>query len=374
MSKEKSKILILCVDHDNDIGVKVNVETPIIGRDLNLQIASKLALNDPEESDANAMFGAVRFYDNLFNDPGNEEYEIASIVGDEQGGIKADKKLRDQLVSVLEKFPAENVVLVTDGFSDENVIPLIQSKVPILSIKRVVVKQSETIEESWAIFSRYLKKLIEEPYYSRWFLGAPGVLLITLAALWLLDPVHIGIFFLFVIGGLFIVKGFGIDQKIIELVFPSPLNLVRLFTTVTSIIIISISVYQTYSGLLISLDNLQEWWLNLPFIIGYAIKHSVDLLVIASFIFLVGLAVYLYFTHDPRMLWIVVGVVATLWMREVALKASEILILPLPVPESLIQGLLLVAGLGIITTIITIVLTLKLGNKFDQYFNRRDIG
>ena len=120
MSKEKGKILILCVDRDNDIGLKA-------------------------------------------------------------GGIKADRLIRDQLTNVLEKFQANNVILVTDGFGDAELIPIIQSRIPILSIKRVVVKHSEAIEENWALFSRYLRKLIEDPYYSRWFLGIPGVLLLALA-------------------------------------------------------------------------------------------------------------------------------------------------------------------------------------------------
>ena len=85
MLKEKRKILILCVDRDNDIGVKTDIETPIIGKENNLEAASNLALIDPEESDANAIFGAVRTYDTLSEESGNEEYEVATIVGSEQG-------------------------------------------------------------------------------------------------------------------------------------------------------------------------------------------------------------------------------------------------------------------------------------------------
>jgi uncharacterized membrane protein len=370
MSREKGKTLILCVDRDNDVGEKAGVKTPILGRDLNLEAASTLALNDPEESDANAMFGALRVYDSLSKELGKEEYEVATIAGSELGGVKADRRLRDQLISVLEKFPAENVVLVTDGFSDEEVIPIIQSKIPILSIRRVVVKHSQRIEESWAVLSRYLERLMEDRYYARWVLGVPGVLIIALATLWLLAPVHIGIFLLLFIGTLFVIKGFGVDRKIVEFSFPTPLNLIRIFTTATSLIIVGICVYQTTSGLITILGSPYDWWLILPSVIGYAVKLSVDLLVIAFFVFLVGLAVYSYFTRDLRIWWIAVGVVAALWMREVALKASEMLLLPPPIPESLIQGLILIVGLGVITAVITIFMTLRLGKKFNRYFRR----
>jgi hypothetical protein len=98
----------------------------------------------------------------------------------------------------------------------------------------------------------------------------------------------------------------------------------------------------------------------------------IDLVIVAFFIFLIGITVFLYFTRDQRIWWIAVGVVATLWMREIALQASAILILPPPIPGALIQSLILVIGLGISTTIITFYLSIKSGKKFDYYFKKRD--
>ena len=63
--KEQKRILILCVDRDGDLGAKAEIKTPVIGRDENLNAAVALALRDPEEPDANAMFEAVRVHDRL---------------------------------------------------------------------------------------------------------------------------------------------------------------------------------------------------------------------------------------------------------------------------------------------------------------------
>ena len=57
------RILILCVDRDADFGTKAEIKTPLIGRAVNLNAAVSLALSDPEEADANAMFEAVSLYD-----------------------------------------------------------------------------------------------------------------------------------------------------------------------------------------------------------------------------------------------------------------------------------------------------------------------
>ena len=59
------KVLVVCVDRDNDLGRKTTVQGPVIGRENNLKAASKLALADPSEADANCMFAAVRKFDEL---------------------------------------------------------------------------------------------------------------------------------------------------------------------------------------------------------------------------------------------------------------------------------------------------------------------
>ena len=71
------RILVLCVDRDDDLGMKAGINTPILGRKENVNAAASLALRDPEEADANAMFEAVRIYDNLKkNVKGHEEHEV----------------------------------------------------------------------------------------------------------------------------------------------------------------------------------------------------------------------------------------------------------------------------------------------------------
>ncbi|MGB9756847.1 MAG: DUF373 family protein, partial [Candidatus Bathyarchaeales archaeon] len=71
--KKEKRILILCVDRDGDLGTKAGVKTPVVGREQNLNAAVALALKDPEESDANAMFEAVRVYDRLKSEGKPEE-------------------------------------------------------------------------------------------------------------------------------------------------------------------------------------------------------------------------------------------------------------------------------------------------------------
>src|SRR4030043_2441791 len=90
----KKRILILCVDRDADIETKAGVKTPIMGRTANIDAAVSLALHDPEEPDANAMFEAIRVNDRLQKEKQpNETFEVATISGTELGGVSAARKL-----------------------------------------------------------------------------------------------------------------------------------------------------------------------------------------------------------------------------------------------------------------------------------------
>ena len=115
-SDDSKKTLILCVDRDDDLGSKTKIKTPINGRNKNLKAATDLALSDPEEADANAMFEAVRVFDRLNNERKNDEIlDIATITGSEFGGVGADRKIVDQLNEVLKNFPANEVILVNSN-------------------------------------------------------------------------------------------------------------------------------------------------------------------------------------------------------------------------------------------------------------------
>src|SRR4030066_760292 len=111
----QKRILILCVDRDGDLEAKAGIKTPLMGRTANIDAAVSLALNDPEEPDANAMFEAIRLNDRLQNDKKPDEtFEVATISGSELGGVGADRKLVAELNTVIDTFNATEVVLVTD--------------------------------------------------------------------------------------------------------------------------------------------------------------------------------------------------------------------------------------------------------------------
>ncbi len=178
MTSEARRLLILCVDRDNDVGERLGVPTPVIGRDNLLRIAVEYILRYPDDSDANALFGAIQLYDTLAMTMGRENVEVALVTGSSMGDVAADMKVLKEVDEVLSIFNADAFIIVSDGPSDEAVIPLLQSRRPVVSVKRIVVKQSKGIEEFAVLAKYYMSKLLTEPRYRRFILGLPGLILL----------------------------------------------------------------------------------------------------------------------------------------------------------------------------------------------------
>ena len=104
--------------------------------------------------------------------------QVVTVTGVENRGVQADEKVAAEIKLVLKKFSANGAVIVSDGEDDEMVIPVIQNIIPIVSVQRVVMQVSRTIEHSYAVFGKFLKLVMYNPKYSKFFLGVPGILLL----------------------------------------------------------------------------------------------------------------------------------------------------------------------------------------------------
>jgi len=236
-----NKIIIICIDRDDDIGIKCEVETPVIGKDLCSEAGLKLAIEDPEDSDCNAIFGAIKSYED-FRSKGFD-VEVSLVAGKYNRGIDGDAKIGEEIDKVLNEYNADGAIIVSDGEDDETVIPLIQGKVPIISIQRIIVKQSRSVEYSYAILGRYIKTLVYDPRYSKFFLGLPGALFITsgLSILFGFSKVAFALG-LSILGLAFVIRAFDIDKSISSLSKPTPSTFIRIFSYFAGTLIILASI------------------------------------------------------------------------------------------------------------------------------------
>lgn len=205
---KSERLLVLAIDVDNDLYRKTGIGGPLLGRVQNLNAATQFSLADPEDTDSNTMFQAVKLYDELKKD--GYTASIATITGAESEGYAADRAIATQLEHVLDQTKADSCVFVTDGASDERVLPLIESRIKIGSVKTVTVKQNKALESTYITVLEKLK----EPHYARIVFGIPSVLLLLFAisyAVGLGWQVPVGL-----IGLYLLIKGFGLEDMLIS--------------------------------------------------------------------------------------------------------------------------------------------------------------
>ncbi len=240
-SSKVNKLLVICVDRDNDVGEKTGIITPVVGRDACIEAAQRLALEDPEDADSNSIFYAIKTYEDLVSK--GYKTEIITVAGVENKGVQADEKIAKEIRQVLEKFSANGAVIVSDGEDDESVIPIIQNVLPVVSVQRVVMRVSRSVEYSYAVFGKYLKMVAYDSKYSKFFLGVPGILLLIggIASVFNLTA-EIFAVLITVLGAAFLIRAFDIDRAWASWSKPTPAGFIRIFTMITGVILILASV------------------------------------------------------------------------------------------------------------------------------------
>ncbi|WNY23091.1 hypothetical protein MmiHf6_03900 [Methanimicrococcus hongohii] len=202
--------LVICIDRDNDLGEKAKVITPVVGRGANIAAAVSLATVDPEDSDTNTIFGGIRILDELRSL--GVDADIVSFAGDKKVGTISDKKIADQLDEFLAAQDVKSAVFVSDGAEDESLIPLVQSRVKVDSVQRIVVMQSENLESTYYMIKNFLK----DPKLLQTFFVPIGLALIIYAlAMATNNPQWAIIGTLLIVGIYMILRAYSLNDKFI---------------------------------------------------------------------------------------------------------------------------------------------------------------
>jgi len=172
---KEQPFLVLCIDRDNDLYEKAKVSGPLIGRKQNLDGATKLAIADPEEPDANVMFYGIKLYDKMRAK--GLSVEIVTLTGSKDLGYKSDFEISSQLDEIMSTINPKSAVLVTDGMSDEEIIPVIRSRILIDSTRVIFIKQAKELEKTYFVLIEKLK----DPHYAKIVIGIPAFFILFLS-------------------------------------------------------------------------------------------------------------------------------------------------------------------------------------------------
>jgi len=196
-------------------------------------------------------------------------------------------------------------------------------------VRRIVIKHSESIEETAAVFTKYVRLLVDNPRYARIALGLPGILVLIFGVLWGINyfvPGAIywyGIAIVIVIGGFLLLKGFGVDRATKNFYhwardYDPPALPIQIsnYTVIAGILCIAVSVYLGVANVIKNVPSpvdLAGWLSAMPRIATYFIKGLDALLIVGICIVLLGRSVRLYFERDSRLLRNIALIVSVVW-------------------------------------------------------------
>jgi len=239
------------------------------------------------------------------------------------------------------------------------------------------VKHSASIEETAALFTRYLKMIVENPRYSRIALGLPGLLLVILGILWIFNMVeHYLRAFILVFGAFMLVKGFGVDKTVknlyrwIKEYSPPSLRIqISSFSMVVGALCIVVGAYLgwAYAAPYVGMpSDLASWLSILPRITGLFIQGSIDLIIVGVCVTLLGRAIRWYLERDARLLRNAALIVSIAWSRQILYGVSDLLINPSMGIEKLIFSIAVGILIGVASVLVIFVIHRSAREFFEE--------
>jgi len=202
--------LVVCIDRGGAFPPETSL--PVTGYDAVESLVTEVGLTDPEDSRVNTMLEGLRVANDLEAD-GDDA--IVTVVGDRGDGVSADRSIARQADELVERYDPSSAVVVVDSAEDERLVPIIESRLRVDAVDRVVVRQARDIESTYYL----LKQFLADEELRKTVLVPLGIALIAFPLLLLVteNPAFAVGTIAAAVGAFLIYKGLGIDAYLSRL-------------------------------------------------------------------------------------------------------------------------------------------------------------
>ncbi|PSP63285.1 hypothetical protein BRC79_11475 [Halobacteriales archaeon QH_8_67_27] len=201
--------LVVCIDRAGDL-VR-GTEPPVVGRDAVESLVVDIGVEDPEDSQVNCLLEALRVGRDL--EAGGDEALVAVLAGTDDT-IGADRAIARQVEGLIDDYEPESAVVVVDSAEDERLVPIVESRLTVDAVDRVVVRQARDIESTYYL----LKQFLADEELRKTVLVPLGVALIAYPVLWSVTSPGVATGAIIAVVGLFLLyKGLGVDAYLAAL-------------------------------------------------------------------------------------------------------------------------------------------------------------
>ena len=204
--------LVVCVDRDDDIGTKTGLDTPVAGWEAVRSLVTDVGLADPEDASVNCLLESLRVARDLRD--GDEDVEVAVISGAAESMVGRDRAVASQMDDLIDDYDPDSAIVVIDSAQDERLVPIIESRVQVDAVDRVVVRQARDIESTYYL----LKQFLADEELRQTVLVPVGVAMLAFPILLMAFGPAMAVASITAVIGLFVLyKGLGVDEYVSDL-------------------------------------------------------------------------------------------------------------------------------------------------------------
>ncbi|WP_459878180.1 DUF373 family protein [Halorubrum gandharaense] len=199
--------LVICVDRSGAIGRAANVPMPVAGWEAVRSLVTDVGLADPEDASVNCLLEALRIARDLRDE--REEAVVAVVSGTTDAPVGADRSIAAQLDDLVDRYDPSSAVVVVDSAEDERVVPIVESRMPVDAVDRVVVRQARDLESTYYLLKQFLA---DEELRSTVMVPFGVALLLLPALFYWLSPAEALAGVAGLLGAALLYKGLSIDR------------------------------------------------------------------------------------------------------------------------------------------------------------------
>ena len=196
--------LVVCLHRDADL----DTDLPVVGREAVESLVTTLGVDDPEDSRVNCLLEGLRV-------AGDIEGAVVAVISSGGESVAADREVARQVESLVAEHDPDSAVVVVDSTEDERLVPIVESRVTVDAVDRVVVRQARDIESTYYL----LKQFLADEQLRKSVLVPLGMALLAFPALlFVVESPTIAVGAIATAVGLFLLyKGLGVDTYIARL-------------------------------------------------------------------------------------------------------------------------------------------------------------
>jgi putative membrane protein len=242
-------------------GAPLGADVPVVGEEAVEQLVTSVGIDDPEDSRVNCLLEGLRVARDL------DDETVVAVLSGAGESVSSDREIARQADQVVAEYDLDSAVVVVDSAEDERLVPIIESRLPIDAVDRVVVRQARDIESTYYL----LKQFLADEELRKTVLVPIGIALLAFPALLaVFNSTRIAVGAIATVVGIFLLyKGLSIDTLLSNLsgsvregLYSGQVSLV------TYVVAAGLALVGVFVGILgaSSVDNSAELLLALQFV------------------------------------------------------------------------------------------------------------